>query len=279
MIALVAHPGQQHLLQLLASRLEISAILNPWRTPFRAAPAPVFSQLSALLAAGAPDACCFLRPYGGLEQDISTCLERQVRVLSAGPADLPASPLWNWGGQHLHSPLFQAASGQRRSPAFGTPVYLRRLVGGGTDLLDAWWAACQLLTEARDLIGAEAVEVQLAACRAGRQHHLALTVAFANRATAHLVVAPHYFSPSTDLTLLGSGGLVFSDAPANAAHQTGSSGVRLHPPPFLHPEPGWIAEFLQRLDQPAPAAHPALELHLLAALRQALRLGQLVRVR
>lgn len=278
MIALVAHPSQQHLVSVLGRSLKISAILNPWRTPFRSAPAPVFSQLGALLAASTPEACCFLWPYRGLENDLSACLKRQIRVLSAGPAKLPASPLWSWGGQHLHSPLFQTASDQRRSPAFGDPVYLRRLVGGGSDLLNAWWAACQLLAEARDLIGTETVDVQVAACREGRQHHLALSLAFANRATAHLIVAPHYFSPSLDLTLLGSGGLVFADHLANTPMLVCRGGMQTSPPAFLHPEPAWIHAFLDPATPPAVPRVNTPELALLRALRRALRLRQLVRV-
>lgn len=275
MIALVAHPRQRDLVQLLVARLSLCAVYNPWRAAFARLPVPVYTDLPALLAAHAPGAVCFLRPYPALEKDLAACLEGQVRVLSAGPAKLPASPLWQWGGQHRHSPFFQQALTQRRLPSFGEPVYLRRLSGGGTDLLGAWWAACQLLAEARELVGAEPAQVQLAACREGRKHHLTLSVVFANRANAHLSVAPHYFSPSADLTLLGSGGLIFSDNTANAPQLIGSSGVHLCPPAFLHPEPAWIQHFLEGASAPSDEALPH---QLLPAIRRALRLGQLVRV-
>lgn len=278
MIALVAHPGQRDLVLLLAARLDLCAVYTPWRGAFGGLPVPVYTELPALLTAQAPGACCFLRPYPALKRDLATCLGEQVRVLTAGPVDLPPSPLWQWGGQHRYSPLFRQAFSQRRLPAFGEPVYLRRVAGGGTDLLNAWWAACQLLAEARELLGAETTHVDLAACREGGQHHLALSVAFANRANAHLVVAPAYFAPSSDLTLLGSGGLVFSDSAANAPTLVHPGGVRLCPPAFVHPEPGWIRAFLDGSPAPEPPADAALQQKLLPALRRALRLGLPVRL-
>jgi hypothetical protein len=277
-IALALHPSQQGLLRLLAGCVEISAILSPGRSRWHRPPAPVFSRLDELLAAQTPRACCFLWPYAGLKKDLASCLEHQLPALSAGPVDLPPSPLWQWGGQHHHSPLFRAALAQRQSPAFGAPVYLRRVVGGGGTRLSAWWAACQLLAEARELLGAELAELQLAACREGRRHHLALSAAFAGRATAHLVVAPAYFAPGGDLTLLGSGGLVFADSAPNTPLLVSDGGAQLHPPAFLHPEPAWVAEFVGRLDRPAPAGEAQLELQVLRALRQALRQQQLVPV-
>lgn len=278
MIAAVAHPGQRALLQLLAARLSLCAVYNPWRAAFGRLPVPVYTELPALLAAHMPRVCAFLRPYPGCEKDLATCLDGQVRVLSAGPADLPPSPRWQWGGQHRYSALFLQALAQRRLPAFGEPVYLRRLTGGGTDLLGAWWAACQLLAEARELVGAEPAQVQLAACREGRKHHLVLSVAFANRANAHLVVAPAYFAPSNDLTLLGSGGLVYADSAANAPALVHPGGAQFHPPAFLHPEPAWIQHFAEAQSAAMPPPDAALQRQLLPALRRALRRGLPVQV-
>lgn len=279
MIALVAHPEQQSLVRLLADTLEVCAVCSPWRVARGLFPVPVFPDLRQLLRRHAPVACCVLRPYASLASDLSLCLAAQVRVLSAGPVDHSASPLWQWGGQHHHSPLFQQALGQRQLPAFGTPVYLRRAAGGGTDLLGAWWAAGQLLAEAVDLVGAEPVQVLVAACREGRKHHLALSVAFANRACAHLVVAPAYFSPSTDLTLLGSGGLVWSENTGNGPAVVGARGIQLHPLAFVHPEPAWINSFLQGSPAPVGPDLRPLQLKLLPALRRALRQGMPVEVR
>lgn len=270
MIALVAHPSQRELLRLLCSRLRITAVLA--RTRWQEAPASVFTQMRTLLDTCAPRACIFLWPYPGMKEDALACLERQVPVLSAGPMDA----LLRWGGQHRFSPLFQAAQAQRRSPDFGEPVYLRRVTGGGTGLHSAWWAACQALSEAQDLMEAPLVEVYVAACKAGQKHHLALSASFANRATAHLIAAPVYSSPSLELTLLGSGGLVFSDSAANAPAVISAEGARFLPPAFLHPEPAWIQDFLDHPDR--PAVNAALQLQLLCALRRALRLRQLVRI-
>lgn len=278
MIALAIHPAQRDLLPLLGARLEIGALLNASRQALPAAPAPVFAAMRDLLDSRRPRACCFLWPYPGLKEDALACLERGVPVLSAGPVDLEPSTGWRWGGQHHFSPLFQAARAQRRQPEFGGPVYLRRVAGGGAELHSAWWAACQSLAEAQELLESSPTEVGVAACRQGRKHHLALSVSFANRALAHLVVAPAYFSPSLDLTLLGSGGLVYSDNAANAPALVHTTGARLLPPAFLHPEPAWIQDFLDQLDQPAPPADCASQLQLLRAIRRAVSLKSLVRI-
>jgi len=271
MIALAIHPAQRELLLLLCARLEVGALLNPTRRPLPGAPVPVFAGMGELLDHGAPRACVFLWPYPGLKEDALACLERGIPTLSAGP--VPGIAL-RWGGQHRFSPLFQAALAQRHSPEFGEPVYLRRLVAGG-DLQASWWAACQALAEARDLVDAPLAEIQVAACKEGRKHHLALSVSFANGAFAHLLAAPVHCSPSLDLTLLGSGGLAFSDSAANLPALVRKEGARLQPPAFLFPEPAWVQDFLDHLDQPAPDC--SFQMQLLGAGRRAARLRKLVR--
>jgi hypothetical protein len=277
-IALVAHPEQAGLVRLLAETAGVCAVCSPWRGARSRWPAPVFPDLRELLDQHAPEACCILWPHPGLTRDLSLCLAAGVRVLSAGPADHAPSPRWQWGGRHRHSPLFQQALLQRRLPAFGEPVYLRRAAGGGADLLGAWWAAGQLLAEATDLIESAPVQILLAACREGGKHHLALSATFANRASAHLVVAPSYFSPSADLTLLGSGGLVCSEHAGSGPVVVRSGGIQLHPPAFLYPEPAWIRDFLQGAPAAAGPDLSGLQLRLLPALRRALRQGLPVEV-
>ena len=273
MTVLVAHPRQAPVVRAVADALPLAAICNPWRTRFGTLPVPVHPDLRSLLTEHEPAAVIVLRPYSGLEADLTLCGERQIRVLCAGPVALPPNPLLQWGGQHRHTPVITQALTQTRQPAFGQPVYLRRVAGGGGDLRQSWWSACQLLDEAQALLGAPPTWVQLAAVRAEAKHHLVLTAAFANGANAHLVVSPHYFSPSTDLTLLGSGGLLFADPATNTPVAVHARGARFYQPAFVHPEPAWIGAFLTGQAPPVTASDAALHRRLLPAIRQALRRG------
>ncbi|MCC7265663.1 MAG: hypothetical protein IT369_24405 [Candidatus Latescibacteria bacterium] len=273
MTVLVAHPQQAPVVRAVADALPLAAICNPWRTRFGDLPVPVHSDLRSLLAEHEPEAVIVLRPYSGLESDLVLCEERQIRVLCAGPVALPPSPLRQWGGQSRHTPVITQALAQSRQPAFGQPVYLRRVAGGGGALLQSWWSACQLLDEAQALLGAPPIWVQLAAVRAAAKHHLVLTAAFANGANAHLVVSPYYFSPSTDLTLLGSGGLLFADTATNTPVAVHAGGSRFYQPASLYPEPAWIGAFLTGQDPPVTPSDAALHHRLFAAIRQALRCG------
>ena len=278
MIVLVASPEPQ-LLHLLCRALPVGAVLSRGRRALPGLPVPVFRQLPALFEfCPRPRATVFLSPYPNIEADVAVCAQQEIPVLSAGPVALAGTPRICWGGQHRFAPLFAAALAQRNTPEFGEAVYLRRSVGGGMGFASAWWAAWQLLEEARDLVNAAVTEVHMAACREGRQHHLALSVAFANRATAHLVVVPHHFPASQDLTLLGTGGLLTSDHLANATAVVGAEGLRLTPPDFLRPEPAWIRDFAARLDHLSAPPDPTPALRLRRALRRALRQGQIVRV-
>jgi len=270
LIALLAHPRQAPLVRLLAQRLPVAALCSPWRGSFGPLSLPVHTHLAELLAAHQPGLVCFLSPHPRLAEGLSLCLDREIRVLSAGPVEGPASPQWQWGGQHRFSPLVQQALAQSRSPDFGVPVYLRRVVGGG-GLLEAWWAACRLLGEAQALLGGPPDWCQVAAHRRGQSHHLVLSLSFAQGACAHLVVAPSYPEPSADLTLLGSGGLVFSDQGANTPAVVSQAGAHLHAPAFLHPEPDWISDYLAGSNPPLPP--DPLHLALLPAIRRSLRQG------
>lgn len=130
MIALLAHPRQGPLVQILLQHLPVAAIYNPWRGAFGPTPVPVYRTLEELLAAHAPQVVCFLRPHLRLPLDLGRCLDQGIRVLSAGPVEGATSPLWHWGGQQQFSPLILQAMTQGRSAAFGHPVYLRRAPDG-----------------------------------------------------------------------------------------------------------------------------------------------------
>ena len=288
-VVLVARPGQQEMLQAICSRVEIAGILNPVRARLKDAPAPVLTDRTDLLATAR--ICCFLTPYPRLRQDLESCLAHRIHVLSAGPVAFTRAESdrvrqlieqhrvhLEWGHQHRFSPLFQTLKEQRQEPGFGNPVYLRQVGGGGQGLLPAWWAACQALEQARELLESGLQGLHIAARRKGRQHHIVLTGAMANRASVQLVVAPVHLSPSSDVLLLGSGGMLSSDSVANAPALIGQHGVDLYAHPTLIPEPAWLQHFLSQVEEPEPPRPDWTELTLqhriLRAIRQALRHGQ-----
>lgn len=272
MIALVAHPEQAALVRVVAQSLPVAAVCSPWRAASpRTSELASYPTLAALLDTHPVEAVVFLRPYTRLAADLAECDRRDLGSLAAGPVS--ASPRRRWGGQHRWAPLIRQAQVQAQRPAFGRPVYLRRVSGGGTDFEFAWWSACLLLDEAHLLIGAAPDSVQVAASRIGGKFHLVLGAAYPNGAHAHLVVSPHYFSPSTDLTLLGSGGLLFSDPPTNLPVAVHARGTRLHQPAFLHPEPAWIRAYLAGEHPEPDPADLGRHHQLRAVLRRALRTG------
>jgi len=166
-IALSAHPALAPLVGQLAAALPVEALYYPTRR-HPSTTLPFCNDLPTMLQAIKPGVCAFLSPYADLCDDVHTCLQANVAVLSAGPvpkADLPIAS----GGVHRGSPLFAKAIQQRRSPSFGEPVYLRFVAGvQEPGLLSGWWATCRQLAFASDLLGATPTQVHLCANRRGR---------------------------------------------------------------------------------------------------------------
>ncbi len=295
-IILVALPAQQELVQTLCDQVEIAAVFNPGRATLREAPAPVFADWDALRRHTPPGLCCFLAPYPSLKQDLLSCLEQGIHVLSAGPIPLSRSEFdtacqragehrihLHCGGQYLHSALLQQFVVQRRKPEFGAPVYLRLVQGGGQGLLAAWWSVCEALELARDLLDDPLDGIHITAAKQGNKHHAVLTGSSANRANSQLVVVPHHLPLHPDITLLGTGGLLSSRSTHNAAVLVGQAGVEFHHPPSLRCETAWLLHFLDRLadhSEPLFPDRPTLALHhrILRSLRRSLRQQQPLRV-
>ena len=288
-VVLVAQADQQELLQAICSRIEIAGVFNPSRAHLAEAPVPVLADRTELMARAR--ICCFLFPYPDLKQDLITCLEQGIHVLSAGPVafsrrgfDLACQLArqhrlnLHLGGRHLFSLLFQTFSEQSRKPAFGNPVYLRHVRGGGNGLLPAWWATCEALALAQSLLSSNPQKLYITASRKGRQHHVALTGAMDNKANTQLVVAPVHPPLHHDIILLGSGGMLSSDTLANAPLLMGQNHVELQPHPALYPEPDWLLDFLGQLERPEPVLPDwsALNLQhrLLRTIRKSLRQQQ-----
>ena len=288
-VAVIASPAQRDVIQAIRLRLSLAGLFNPVRGHLKDSSVPVFADFDELLHRSRADICCFLFPYPSLEQDVSKALEREIHVLAAGPVARSRRRIerllqtasrrqvrLSWENQHGYSPLYRELLAHSASDSFGDPVYLRQVGGGGDSLLSTWWAFCQALALARSLLSSRAEKLHVTATRAGHRYHAILTALMANRATAQLVVAPVPPSPIPDITLLGTGGLLSSGGLGNVPALITRNTVRLHPSPHQRPEPEWLLDFSQRLDQSDQPDQPdALDLqqNLLVALRRASRLG------
>ena len=286
-VAIIASPTQRDAIQ--AIRLPLAGLFNPVRGQLKDSPVPVFDDFDGLLRRSKADICCFLFPYPTLEQDVLKALEREIHVLAAGPVARSrhstehllqtasrSQVRLSWGNQHIYSPLYRELLAHSGSDSFGDPVYLRQVGGGGDSLLSTWWTSCWALELAQALLSSRLEELHVTATRAGHRYHAVLTALMANRATAQLVIAPVSPFPAPDITLLGTGGLLANGGLGNVPALITRNNVRLHPPPHQRPEPEWLLDFSQHLDQPNPPELPALldlQQNLLGTLRQAPHLG------
>lgn len=294
-LVLVISPTQKNALMALCAQLEIAAVLNPTGETLLDVPVPVFRSMADLCRQFKPAVCCFLTPYADFKRDFFDCLENQIHVLSAGPLilskremDLAIKALLgnaihiNIGNRYLFSPLYQALLKRSKVPDFGIPIYLRQVTGGGNNLLQAWWMACEALDQAKGLLGGELRDLHIAARRKGQKVYLTLTVSMANRASAHLVIAPVHLPISSDLILLGSGGMLSADSISNSSAIIKSDRVRIYSNPELYPDSAWLKESLGRISKSEFKSMDSLEfiLHqaVLSSIRQAIKSQAPVRV-
>lgn len=274
-IALSAHPALNSLVGQLAAALPIKGLYYPARRNPNA-DLPFFSDLPAMLQAVSPRVCAFLSPYADLHNDVHTCLQAGIAVLSAGPVPKADQPIAT-GGVHRGSPLFAKALQQRRNPSFAEPVYLR-LVAGAQEpgLLPAWWAICRQLSFAGDLLGEFPSQVHLCANCHGRAYQVTLTATAPSGASLQLVVAPQ--PALAELTLLGRGGVISASASQSGITLAGTKGTHVVPDAATPPaELAWLRDFVEK--ENAPSEHSGDDGQaLLSGLRRALRTRQPVLV-
>jgi predicted dehydrogenase len=294
-LGLVADPSQLEVVRTLSSSFEDIGIFNPTRSRFAPRSFPVFADLEVLLREVDPTLCCFLSPYTRMGQDLMTCIDRRVHVLSAGPFSLTRQAFEETcqaaresrvyvetRGRHRCSRVNNALLDESARPGFGRPVYLRLVTGGGVGLLSAWWAACEGLAQAEGLLRAAIADLRVTAIKTGRRHHVTLTSQMDNRALAQLVVAPVRMLLGGDLTLLGTGGLLSGDSIQNATPVIKEGGTELHSHAAFCPDPDWVRDFAQRIERSEPALPDwetlSFQRRVLRAIRQAVREGRPVRV-
>lgn len=274
-IALSAHPALDPLVGQLAAALPIEGLHHP-RRRHSAADLPFFSDLQAMLQATNPRVCAFLSPYTDLHDDVHTCLQAGVAVLSAGPVPKAARPIAS-GGVHRGSPLFAKALQQRRTPSFADPVYLRLVAGvAEPGLLPAWWAICGQLAFASDLLGAAPSQLHLCANRHGRAYQVVLTATAPSGAALQLVVAPQ--PALAELTLLGRGGVISASAAHSGIALASAKGTHVVPDATTPPaELAWLRDFWEKGNPPSEYSGDSGQA-LLSGLRRALRTRQPVLV-
>ncbi len=210
-------------------------------------------------------AVAVLSPYRGLAGDLERCRRRGIPVVLAGPSTARADDPEYAPGRWRHTQTWASVDGLRRRPAFGRPVYLRQVTGGGAaGLPGAWWALLEAVECARDLLDGPMARLWVGAVtRNGRWHATATLVAGAG-ASAQLVVAPAP-DPGEDLMLLGTGGLAHVDAASAAAVRRDAGGESRLPIPPAWPDARWITAGL------AGQRHPSIDRRTRAALHAALR--------
>ena len=295
-VALVADPSHFEIVRAICSRFENVGVFNPTRSRFGELSSPIFTDLESLLRQFDPALCCFLSPYTRMKQDLPTCIDRRVHVLSAGPFSLNRKEFElvsqeardnrihvQSNGRHLFSRLHDTVSERSGGSAFGHPVYLRLLTGGGDGILSAWWAACEALAQAESLLRSGVTDLRVTAIKKGRKHHVTLTGQMGDRALAQLVIAPVHMPLGRDLTLLGTGGLLLNESIHNATTVIKKGGVELHSHDAFCPDPDWLRDFVEKIDR-SDLELPDWETvsfqgRVLRSIRQGIREGRPVRVK
>ncbi|MEE2657848.1 MAG: hypothetical protein VX733_05035 [Candidatus Latescibacterota bacterium] len=224
-------------------------------------PSGAYGSLSEALGRQ-PRGVAFLTPYSNLGEDCKTCSAAGIPFWVAGP--VPGSDPSRSFSRWRHAPEVRALMDGSENAAFGSPVYYRRIIGGGTSLLATWWALEDGLREAQTLLRATPVRRLLSAGKQGRHWHAALHLTMENSSTAQIVVTPSAPIVPADRSLLGTGGMIIVKGAHNAIPVQTSTGTELL---YDHtwPEVAWLQAVADASD-PAPA-----EADLLRYLRRAAR--------
>ena len=238
---------------------------------------PRFDDVTAALDAGVAEVVVILSPYRGMAADALLCRQRQVPVITAGPMPgvaqnrktgyIEAAGRWRY---HLTvQRLFQSSS----RPAFGSPVYLRHIAGGGRNALGLWWAALEGLELIAGLLGTPR-RLWVTATRGGGRWHATITVITIDEASAQLVITPTAVS-GDEVMLLGTGGLLWGEGVREHVIEQTDGGSRLLADDEAWPDGRWAAAAIAG-DALAlqSSMDDALRQALLPALRRAARQRQ-----
>ena len=288
-VVLAGGPQAKTLVDALCRRVNVAAVVG------LPSAVPHFADVDAALASTAAAAVCLLTPNHVTFESIRQLVAAGVDVLCAGP---PPATSGQWtkleqaavaggarlrvGGRERHAPTLQRLRQLGASAAFGEPVYLRAVAGGGTSVQNGWWSLCELYASACWLLRSTPARACIGATRSGRSRlHITMTLAMRNRANAQLAVTPARIASFADSWMLGSGGSLSNHGDDGDILVTRDGRRRsLGADPETLAEPGWIADFADGSEAagvwPDTSTRSACN-SLLKALRRALRDGGLQR--
>ena len=293
---LVCSSSQRDLARTLGLSLPVAGVVAVGRGRLPELQVDQFPDLDTALREDA-DCVCILAPYSDMAADVRRGLENGCSVLTAGPLDLDAAGYGELeklrqnghqrlkiGGRHRFSDVFRAVSEQHGNRDMGESVYMRCIGSSSGSLLSCWWALCEMLDQAVELLGSDVRQQYVTATRRGNSCHALLTAVMSNRASAQLVALPAAFPCNGELSLLTTAGLLTSRAASEGIVGADRAGLTLYPEaaPSLAPETRWVRAFVEAKqsekrwpDAEIAGAYRAL----LKALRTSLRRHQLVVVK
>jgi hypothetical protein len=272
-LVVVCGPDRAPALPQIWARFALAGCVRVGRGGTSDVDAPTFATLAESLSAA--DAVAVLSPYRGLAADLAECRRQGLPVAVAGPPTAEAADGDFAPGRWRHSPAMDTVDEVRRSAAFGRPVYLRHVTGGGSGWLNAWWATLEALEAATCLLDAAPERLWIGASASGGRWHVTATLVVAGGASAQLVVTPAP-APGDEVMLLGTGGLVQVDSGSDASHLRRAGGEQRLAVPAAWPDAEWIAA---ALDGPGEARlSRGTRAKVQRALRNAVRQGALVPV-
>lgn len=180
---------------------------------------PTGTNFENLFEESQPDHCVILAALPSLCEDLNHLFAREVSTLTAGPINgiscdgnnITVAPPSKW------SYPYQQIEAECRKEAFGDPVYLRYLTSGGHNLHSAWWAMCQAVDVADGLLQAPVKTLHISGISHNQACHINATLLMSNRANGQLSIVPKYLEDESQVTLLGTGGLLNYDPQENIA--------------------------------------------------------------
>ena len=196
-----------------------------YREDLEAQDGVVFARPNAL-ETYLPRHAFFLTPYRGMAADAAHLVEKGVDVRTAGPLpvrtrcpDIPITDI------HRSDAGFRAMLETSRHADFGEPVYLRLISSPEGGKWQKWWCVFQSCRKAAALLDSPLSHVYVAATDSARSLHVSITLKTDRHSTGHLLVAPNGPRLQDDQLLVGTGGTLADDPPAQSTRHVREIGL------------------------------------------------------